>query len=97
MSRILEVEAEEMAVSSGIRVGGLSLPTWSRLRGSFFLQFTVIFALVALTVSLAAGFALGKFLGDEIRNETLEDVAIDVSESKANVMTSRLKIGRAHV
>ncbi len=65
-------------------------PRLKGLRESYFVQFTLIFALAALVVSLLAGFFLSGFLASEVRNETMSEVATEVSEHTARVITSRL-------
>ena len=40
-------------------------------RATFFLEFTLIFAVVAMLLSLAAGFAVSRFLASDVRNSVL--------------------------
>jgi HD-GYP domain-containing protein (c-di-GMP phosphodiesterase class II) len=57
---------------------------------TFFLEFTVVFAVVALVLGLVGGFALTTVLGNDIRNKTLDDVEMEVSEVTAPLLSSRL-------
>ncbi len=57
---------------------------------TFFLEFTVIFAAVALALSLAAGFALAGFLSGDIRDKTLDDLEMEVSEVTARRVLTHL-------
>jgi len=47
---------------------------------SFFVEFTLVYAAVALFLSLAAGLALTSFLSSDIRSTALDDVETDVAE-----------------
>ncbi len=57
---------------------------------TFFLEFTAIFAAVALVLSLAAGFALTGFLAGDIRDKTIGDLKTEVSEVTARRVLSHL-------
>ncbi|MBI1885138.1 MAG: HD domain-containing protein [Chloroflexi bacterium] len=46
-----------------------------RWRRTFFLEFTFVFAFVALILSLGTGFALSRYLGEDIRTKTINDIA----------------------
>ena len=59
---------------------------------TFFLEFTVVFAVVALVLGLVAGFALTAFLGSDIRSKTLNDVEAEVSEVTAPLLSSKLTV-----
>jgi putative nucleotidyltransferase with HDIG domain len=50
---------------------------------SFFLEFTAVYAAVALFLSLAAGLAVSSFLASDIRTTALDDVETDVAETIA--------------
>jgi HD-GYP domain-containing protein (c-di-GMP phosphodiesterase class II) len=47
---------------------------------SFFLEFTLVYAAVALFLSLAAGVAVTGYLSSDIRSTALDDVETDVAE-----------------
>jgi hypothetical protein len=49
-------------------------------RRSFFLEFTAVYAAVALFLCLAAGLGVSQFLASDIRSTTLNDVETDVAE-----------------
>ena len=56
----------KLAVRANSRGGATKLR-----KRTFFLEFTVVFAVVALVLSLAAGFALTAFLGSDIRDMSI--------------------------
>ncbi|MBI2914064.1 MAG: HD-GYP domain-containing protein [Chloroflexi bacterium] len=59
-------------------------------RPTFFLEFTAMFAAVALALSLAGGFAITHVVGNDIRNRTLDDLQSDVSQVTARQVTAHL-------
>ncbi|HEU4759660.1 MAG TPA: HD domain-containing phosphohydrolase [Dehalococcoidia bacterium] len=61
---------------------------------TFFLEFTAIFAAVALALSLAAGFALTGFLARDIRSKTLNDLKTEVSAVTARRVLNHLPAGQ---
>ena len=63
-------------------------------RATFFQEFTLIFAAVALVLSLAAVVAVTHFVGNDIRNRTLDDLQSDVSQVTARQVTARLSPGQ---
>ena len=80
---------------AGASVGSLLEVGEEPRKPTFFLEFTLIFAAVALALSLAAGFALAGFLSQDIRNKTLEDVKTDVEEVTARRVASQLPCSRS--
>lgn len=81
--------ASQRGVSQGFS-SGLPAAGGRLRRPTFFLEFTAIFAVVALVLSLAAGFAVTGFLARDIRHKTLDDATIDVSENTAKIIVPRL-------
>ena len=63
-------------------------------RHTFFQEFTLIFAAVALVLSLAAGFAVTRFVGNDIRNRTMDDLQSEVSQVTARQVTAHLSPGQ---
>jgi hypothetical protein len=47
---------------------------------SFFVEFTLVYAAVALFLSLAAALAVTSFLSSDIRSTAMDDVETDVAE-----------------
>ncbi|MFQ6019270.1 MAG: HD-GYP domain-containing protein [Dehalococcoidia bacterium] len=75
-------------MTSKAEAGGPAWLKWlkgglTRLRQSFFMEFTLTFAAVALVVSLLAGLVVSSFLGKEIRDESVGDVSSFVEEVTA--------------
>ncbi len=81
--------------SLGKRISKLKPSTFLGLeerprKANFFLQFTIVFAIVALVLALAAGFAVTTFLRDDIREKTLHDVETEISEEDAPRIAANL-------
>lgn len=61
-----------------------------RQRPTFFLEFTALFAVLALVLTVAAAFAVTRFLGGDIRDRVLDDVQTEVSEVTARQISANL-------
>ena len=64
--------------------------SWGWLKGSVLLQFTVVFAVIALVLSLATGFAVSSFVALDIHGKTLDSVASETSEVTAGQISDQL-------
>ena len=60
-----------------------------RGRPTFFLEFTVIFAVVALVLTLATGLALSRFVGSGIQNNA-NDIVLGAAESTTRQLSASL-------
>ncbi len=71
-------------------LAGVSRSAARGRKRTLFLEFTVLFALVALVLVLAAGFAVTRFLASDIRATALNDSETEVTELVGPYITSNL-------